>query len=184
MTKTLDNWIAGRSRVIEELREDRLRSYAQVWKRTSTLSSWPRTDATYADLKSLHLYLRSWYFCVGGLYMSENARSRYGDMQKLIAAYLDKSDPLDKRLEEPAYDDLQGACSAFRTAITEDLESRRQRSLLWTISRRWLHGKQMLKARARLKRVGKATTYRIRAEIVRPESESAELPTSTQAPGP
>lgn len=182
VTKAFDSWLGGRSKVIEELREDRLRSYTLVWERTATLSAWPRTDATYGDLKSLHIYLRSWYFSVGGLYLSENARVRYGEMQGLIAAHLrHHSDALDEQLKTAAYDDLKDACSAFRTAITGDLESRRQRSLFWTIGRWRLHQKQRRAAQARLKRVGARGKQQIRAEIVRPESESAELPAPAQA---
>ncbi len=183
VTKTLDSWLGGRSRVIEELREDRLRSYTLVWERTSTLSAWPRTNATYDDLKGLHMYLRSWYFNVGGLYLSENARGRYGEMQELIARHLSKRDALNEQLETAAYKDLMDACSAFRTAITEDLESRRQRSLFWTVGRWRLHQRQGRAAQARLERVGAPGKHRIHAQIVRPESQSAELPASAQVPG-
>lgn len=182
ITKTLDSWLGGRSKVIEELREDRLRSYTLVWERTATLSAWPRTNATYHDLKDLHLYLRCWYFNVGGLYLSENARGRYGEMQELIARHLSQCETLDEQLGTAAYKDLMDACSAFRTAITEDLESRRQRSLFWTIGRWRLHQKQGRAAQARLERAGAPGKHRIHAEAVRPESHSAELPASAQAP--
>src|SRR5215212_204479 len=143
VTKSFDSWLGGRSKVIEELRQERLEAYKKVWEPMRVLSAWPRTDATYADLKELHLYLRSWYFGVGGLYMSENARKRYGEMQELIGAHLDgKSKALDEPIDAGAYADLMDGCSAFRTATTEDLESRRQSSLFWTIGRLRQHRRQ------------------------------------------
>jgi hypothetical protein len=69
--------------VAEELRDLRLRWYPPVWKRTSVLSNWPRPNAARENLERLRVDLRAWYFAGGGLYLSENARKRYGELQKL-----------------------------------------------------------------------------------------------------
>ena len=199
-TKAFDSWLGARSKITEELRKDREPSYRMVWERTEVVSTWPRTDATYADLERLHRYLRSWYYTVGGLYLSENARARYGDVQELIGAHLDYPlGELEEDLPPGAYKDIMETCSAFRTSLTEDLESRRQRSLVWTMQRWRLHRRQRRKARRRLakmpapasssasgwdrlrKRVFRRPAYepqfRVDAKLERPVPDVAALPT-------
>ena len=81
--------------------------------------------------------------------MSENSRTRYGDVQELVAAELDRLPPT-ARLLDDTYEPLMDACSAFRTALTEDLESRRQGSIIWAARKRWEHRRQEKKAARRL----------------------------------
>jgi hypothetical protein len=152
VTAAVTGWLAGREKAAEDVRELRLDSYPPVWRRTSAISRWPQTNLTYADLERLHLDLRKWYFEVGGLFLSENARKRYGYVQRLVDALLsgDGHAP-DDELAARAYDDLMETASAFRTALTEDLESRRQRSLWWTLSRARLHKRQTIEAERRLR---------------------------------
>jgi hypothetical protein len=97
-----------------------------------------------------HRDLRRWYYDVGGLYMSENARRRYGSVQELVAAHC--SGEAGGVVQPEAYDDLMGACSAFRSALTEDLESRRQGSLIYSIQKSREHAKQERTAQKRLRR--------------------------------
>lgn len=141
VTKMVENWLGARSKVTEELRDDRLRVYPLVWEQTKVFSNWPWTNATYKDVESLHDWLRVWYFETGGLYLSEYARRRYGDMQELIELHLDSRPPqaATTQLAEDVYTDLMTSCSAFRTSLTEDLESRRPRSFLWLLQKRREH---------------------------------------------
>ena len=80
--------LATRAKVNEEMRKVRLESYPALWKLTAHFSRWPRMTNTYADLEQFHGLFRSWYYDTGGLYLSENARDRYGDTQELMAAHL------------------------------------------------------------------------------------------------
>ena len=110
--------------------ELRLKTYPPVWQRTAVVSRWPRTDASPRHLERLHRDLREWYYGVGGLYLSANARVRYEELQRVLEAYAG-SDSTGTRLPDPIYTDVMQAASAFRTSLTEDLQSRQQRSLLW-----------------------------------------------------
>ena len=101
------------------------------------------TNVTGDDIDQLHREFRHWYFSVGGLYMSENTRGCYGHMQNLIGLYLARSQTWSSKVESQDYDPLQDACSAFRTALTEDLESRRRASL-WLGLQRWRHHRKEL----------------------------------------
>jgi hypothetical protein len=67
-------------------------------------------------------------------------------MKQLICAYLDATaDEATPGAVEPprdAYDDLTTTARAFRNALTEDLETRRQRSLWWVMASWRRHRKQ------------------------------------------
>lgn len=130
---TISSWLGARQSVAQEIRELRVASYPTVWRRTSVVSRWPRTDATTANLDRLHRDLRLWYYSVGGMAMSANTRKRYGALQELIETMLsgesDSSVPLDPDLYEAVLD----SASAFRSALTEDLQSRNQRSVILAI---------------------------------------------------
>ncbi len=128
----------------EDLRAVRLKTYPWMWRRTATVSWWPSgRSLSYDELKRLHLDLRAWYFGLdevpgapmtetpGGLYLSENGKDRYGELQTLIDLSLhvlvgERTVPDD----DQTYKDLRDSCSAFRTALTEDLETRRKRSVV------------------------------------------------------
>lgn len=142
-TSTVQSWLNTRAKTTEDLRSERLGVYPEVWERTRALSRWPRTNVTGDEIDRLHREFRHWYFSVGGLYMSENTRGRYGHMQKLIGLYLTRSQTWSSRVASQDYALLQDACSAFRTALTEDLESRRRASL-WLGLQRWRHHRKEL----------------------------------------
>jgi hypothetical protein len=144
---------AGRD---EELRGTGVKTYPAVWRLTAAISTWPRADLSYKKLQALPRDLRVWYYGLdeassnlkespGGLYLSENARDRYGEMQELIALSLKAADE-SKDVSDEAYDDLREACSAFRTALTEDLDTRRKRSVWWALMLRRRHRAQAREA--------------------------------------
>lgn len=155
-TAYIQGALSARARTGEELRERRMQAYPPVWRETSALSRYPAADVTWADLKELHLAFRSWYFTTGGLYLSDRSRDRYGEVQELLGAYLYKhreGDPAG-RVDAADYEGIAETCSVFRTAMTEDLATRRQRSFLWAVGRwRW-HRAKKREARRRIDAVG------------------------------
>lgn len=171
ITAATTSWLGGREKVAQELRESRLAVYPTVWERTSVLSRWPVTDLAYDGLERLHIDLRRWYYAIGGLYLSENARARYGELQTLVATQLATSGANASTPIPPgAYEALSESASSFRTALTEDLESRRQRSLVWAIGQSRRHRRQAVEAGRRLDAVraevpvtsGATLRYRLR----------------------
>ncbi len=153
----------SRAKESEELRQLRIEAYKSIWKLTSAVARWPKQHPSFADFWVLHLALRDWYYQTGGLYLSENARARYGDLQELLDAYLsgrapDDSTPVprdpDRRRVESPYDALMKTASDFRTALTEDLATRRARSVYWTYLRWRLHRLQAARAKARIAAAG------------------------------
>ena len=150
----LNRYLTSKTQVAEEVREARLDCYPPLWKLTSLVSVWPRSDPSSEDLRALHLALRRWYYTDGGLYMSENARDRYGEVQKLLALMVAGSASRPQAaapgVSDDAYPDLQDTCSALRSALTEDLETRAQRSVLRSIHLVGRHWWQKRKADTRI----------------------------------
>jgi hypothetical protein len=152
----LNAWISTRAGVDEALRSQRLELYPKLWSATAAVSRWPRVQVTRGSLEDLHAALRSWYYAMGGLFLSESARARYGDVQKLIATLLEhKGDPADV-LVVGGYEALMKTASALRTALTEDLDTRRRKSF-WENRRRsrW-HRKVAREAEERILRAKKS----------------------------
>ena len=148
--------LAIRAKVNEELRALRLAAYPPVYRLSAALSFWPPAELTGDELLDLNLRLRDWYFSTGGLFLSENSRTRYGELKQLICAHLDAMEDRSATVPRWAYQDLADTCSAFRTALTEDLETRRQRSLWWVVARSRLHRRQHAAFELRLAMVGGA----------------------------
>jgi hypothetical protein len=154
----IDNWINVRAGVDENLRTLRLTRYPALWEATAAVSHWPRAVVDRGALEDLHRTLRSWYYEQGGLFLSEQAKARYGDVQELIAAFLaaDHVDATDV-LAPSGYTDLRDTASDLRTALTEDLDTRRRKSA-WDNRRRsrW-HAAAAQAAKVRIGRAKLAT---------------------------
>jgi post-segregation antitoxin (ccd killing protein) len=134
----INSAISARAGIDEGLRAKRLSVYPALWEATRLASRWPRRTVRRSELDELHRALRDWYYAKGGMYLSETARARYGDLQELIAAALTHSGDPGSHLNRARYEDLMEVCSAMRTAITEDLDTRRRKSWIETNRRaRW-----------------------------------------------
>jgi hypothetical protein len=156
----VNSWISARAGIDETLRAQRLELevYPALWSDTKGVSRWPRVDVSRGSLEELHKTLRSWYYAKGGLFLSESARARYGEVQKLIDALLThKGDP-DCLLSEKAYTDLMETASAMRTALTQDLNTRRRQSFRETRRRARWHKSESSKAATRIQNASKSTS--------------------------
>jgi hypothetical protein len=109
-----------------DLRQRRTEAYADLWRLTELLPEWPREDTvTYEKLELFSRNLRTWYFRKGGMYLSHTARERYGAVQKEIAQVLKHHGTSNQRIVEDDYEAVRQRCSEMRTALTDDLISRR-----------------------------------------------------------
>jgi hypothetical protein len=111
-----------------DLREKRLVAYTEIWKQMRLLPKWPSAaEVRYEDLRELSRGFTKWYFDGGGMFMSSEARDAYGRLQDEIVDVLDT----EKKESAPGsgiggkYEAVREKCSQFRTAITNDLLSRR-----------------------------------------------------------
>jgi hypothetical protein len=122
----VNSCLGDRAKVAEGVRDQRVKTYPEVWERTAVVSRWPRTNATRAHCEHLHLDLRTWYYSGGGLFLSEEARERYEHLQIVLEGIL--TQPGDQPLVH--YDELMDAASWFRTSLTTDLQTRHSRNPL------------------------------------------------------
>lgn len=105
------------------LREQRISMYTELWKKTELLPKWPRSpNVTYMKLTEFSKGLRDWYFQGGGMYLSEDAKDSYNDLQETIT---DTAQRRSGNIIDDDYDRIQSKCSALRTEITNDILSRR-----------------------------------------------------------
>ena len=79
--------------------------------------------------------LRQWYYGSGGLFMSEGSRDRYGDVQKLVGWLVAGREDSADQVTGREYKYVMDRCSALRTALTQDLETRSSRPM-WNLRRR------------------------------------------------
>lgn len=108
-----------------DLRKRRIEAYAKLWQYTSLLPKWPRAeDVTYEQLTELSRALRQWYYETGGMYLSRTTHDQgYGPLQGTIAKVVGegRTGPL-----SPAdYEAVRQRCSALRSLLAADVESRR-----------------------------------------------------------
>jgi hypothetical protein len=155
----INSWITARAGVDEGLRTKRLTVYPTLWNATGAVARWPRNALTVGSLEELHRSLRSWYYEEGGLFMSEAARARYGEVQEMIAALLQGSAASTDRLHDAAYADLMHVTSALRTAMTEDLDTRRRKSAWETLRRSRWHRRAAQAAKQRIERASEAESF-------------------------
>ncbi|MCQ4213798.1 hypothetical protein [Streptomyces longispororuber] len=148
----------SRAVINESLRNLRLEKYPEVWRATSHLSRWPRPRLTDHELQEFHTSLQSWYYEKGGLYLSYSARDRYDEMQQSLEAWLEGGRrPATTPVPADVYDRLLGVCSSLRTALTEDLETRRARSMIRALERTRNHRIQAKKAATFIETLTKKT---------------------------
>jgi hypothetical protein len=127
--------VNSRAKMGEGLREQRLQVYPQLWAHTSIVSRWPRTGATWQGLAAVHGMLRHWYYGSGGLFMSERSRELYGNAQILIGWLVAGREDSAEQITGREYEYIMDRCSALRTALTQDLETRSSQPV-WDLRRR------------------------------------------------
>ena len=109
-----------------DLRTKRIDVYGELRKSTAILPKWPKaTNVTYEQLLSFSDSLRTWYFEKGGIYLSRSTHNNaYSPLQDALADVLrtHNSGPV----SDEDYDAIRSRCSALRTALAADIQSRRE----------------------------------------------------------
>jgi len=110
----------------KELRAERLKVYAALWKQLQPRAKYSRPDrVTASSLKKMSVDLRQWYFEVGGLFMSERTRDDYFALQdELVEKISASQDHLDCELSDKDFEALRKKGRRLRTATTIDVGSR------------------------------------------------------------
>jgi len=110
----------------KDLRERRMTAYAALWALTEPLALYsPARKLTGRGARALSERLRHWYF-TDGMVLSGTARDSYFDLQKALTTksltdVAADTEDLKPQVVEP----LQAASSRLRTALSNDVASRR-----------------------------------------------------------
>jgi hypothetical protein len=109
-----------------DLRAKRIPVYAQLWKATALLPKWPRaTDVSYEQLGEFSKTLRRWYYYSGGMFLSQTThREAYTPLQDALTALLSSGKA--GTVSDADYDEIRELCSVLRSALANDIESRRE----------------------------------------------------------
>ena len=100
--------------------------YRELWSATSTLPKWPKASGlTYEQLLTFSETLRDWYFMKGGMYFSRSTHDKaYSPLQDALAEVLSaKSSGV---VSDADYERIRKCCSTLRSALADDIESRRE----------------------------------------------------------
>ena len=107
------------------LRGERIAAYKKLWKQLERLAYYaPEQPLTYGVARVLTKALRTWYFEVGGLLLSESTREPYFDLQRALKAVTESGGEDQLELPEPAADALKQLGSRLRTSTTDDVATR------------------------------------------------------------
>ena len=118
--------LALTSQIDQDLRERRLRVYPELWVNTQILPLWPQAEGvTYGKLQAFSLDLQNWYFRKGGMFLSKSSREAYGAVQEALKQLAEQEHPIEDVIAPEDYDHVRKFCSALRTAMAQDVESRR-----------------------------------------------------------
>jgi hypothetical protein len=125
------SWKVRRDLEVEydkSLRTLRIESYKKLWTLLLSLARYPRPEPpSYENLEGLTEQLRDWYFKDGGLFLSDETREAYFDLQDALQALMYKNE--DKSLF--ALDDVKAptrlAVKMANAVKLEDAESKKKR---------------------------------------------------------
>jgi hypothetical protein len=111
-----------------DLRDKRIEVYKELWKRLQPLAKYsPPGPFTFNKVQELLADLRSWYFEVGGLFLSERSRDAY-------FALLDKMEEVLKYptfqpnevLSDDVREEIRQKSSTLRTQLAKDVGTRQE----------------------------------------------------------
>lgn len=114
-----------------DLRDRRINQYLELWKLLEDLAKYARPkELTFADLEKLTASLREWYFHKGGLFLSDNSRDSYFDLQEAIKNILaSNTEVKEQTVPETIYEELRQTGSSLRTALVRDVGTRQEAKL-------------------------------------------------------
>jgi hypothetical protein len=109
------------------LRGDRLLAYKELWRSLQPLAKYARpAPLTYRLLGGLIRELRAWYFATGGMFLTTPSREAYfALMDELTDVLVRAPTDLSQEVDLPKFERLRQLGSDLRTAMVEDVQTRR-----------------------------------------------------------
>lgn len=128
----INNALNQRAKIDENLLHERLKVYKVLWEKTKLLPKWPKAPGvTYEELLTLSEGLRDWYFLEGGIYLTAEARKAYESVQKSLCQAVEANQNKEAAtITDSEYEQIRSFCSALRSELTQDLQSRKRAFLI------------------------------------------------------
>lgn len=130
------NAVSQRTKIDETVLIERRELYKKLWEKTKLLPKWPKaTNVTYEKLHTLSEELRDWYFNEGGIYLSAEARQAYEHVQSSLCQAVEANQnkeaaTIAATITDSEYKQIRSFCSALRSELTQDLQSRKRAFLI------------------------------------------------------
>jgi len=113
----------------KKLQEGRLEAYKELWEMLEPLARFGRAEpVTYAVIKKISDQTRTWYFHMGGIYLTERSRKPYFNWKETMQPVLDAkecSSSPDAEIEPRRLELILTAGSTLRTALSDDIGTKR-----------------------------------------------------------
>ena len=109
------------------IHEQRTEFYLPLWKKLEVLARFAPPEAvTTRTLDELSKSLREWFFNTGGLYLSDESRRAYFDLQYVITGHVRKHGISDKELGRTSLEQILKRASDLRDYLSRDIGSRKK----------------------------------------------------------
>ena len=113
----------------KQLQEQRLAVYKQLWAMLEPLARYGREKpVTLATLRSVSTATRTWYFQVGGIYLTSATRGPYFRWKELMQPLLDSpayAATPDAPIPGDQVEAVIAAASELRTHLSDDIGTKR-----------------------------------------------------------
>jgi len=113
----------------KQLQESRLEVYKILWGMLEPLARYGRDKpVTHAVLRAISDQTRSWYFQKGGIYLTKRSRKPYFKWKEVMQPLLDDPNLAaqpDREIDKVRLDATVAAGSALRTALSDDIGTKR-----------------------------------------------------------
>jgi hypothetical protein len=107
------------------IHEQRTAVYLPLWKKLELLARFaPPETVTMKRLDELSTTLREWFFDKGGLYLSDESRQAYLNLQETIT-HVRNREISDRGVDESSLRRIQDKASALRASLSKDIGSRK-----------------------------------------------------------
>jgi len=108
------------------LHQQRTDVYLPLWKQLELLARFaPPEPVTTRRLHDLSKTLREWFFHQGGLFLSDDSRHAYLELQMTLVGFVRKHGISDQELSETLLDPIQEKTTVLRATLSKDIGSRK-----------------------------------------------------------
>jgi hypothetical protein len=109
-----------------DLRKRRMESYKKIWELFVILPQYgtEEKDATYAIVWQLSINLKEWYFKEGVIFLSEDCRKAFGELQEFLGAKVVEQYGSTQKVGPVLYEEIRKKCSKFRKQLLKDIGTR------------------------------------------------------------